>query len=165
MEKNFNKSNAVVNENADKRTYPFTGKITMSSFVDNQNNERSFVRVVMLNPFAEEELSDVTLDCMFDRDKGILELKAKKALKSVEEIPCSGYFTPSSYVGRDKKTRNAVNIFLKNPFFAGDIKMRIKNDAHKSAIDYLMSTIWDIDFTSYYGLEETADSVIDEKAD
>ena len=135
-------------------TLPITATVTLKTYTLKDKTTREYISADLFNPFEGEDF-EVELSPKWKSDKGIFDYKAKKLLQTRSSFEITGYLTPITFYSKRKKRETTViGVFVKNPFFGGDIEFRISNDEQYSVLAFYCSEAWNIKLSRYYD-EET----------
>ena len=142
----------------------FTGNIRYVTTKYSSGQVRKDILVVLDDPFHDEYVPTLKLKPMFLSVKGIFDYRARKELAKVENIPVSGYFSIGTFVNKNEQKCQCVNMFIKDPFFAGELRLKNSNKESHSVVCMLLSDLWGVPLSPYASAkEESADGSIEDE--
>ena len=150
--------NIKQNEVVTTKALPFHATVSMGEYYDETTREmRSYVSVVLKNPFDDEDFTDVRITPKWRNVKGTFDYSAKKLLRSRDEFEIDGEIKLAQYYSKRKKRKVTYpGMFVQNPFGEGPLEFGVKREEDASVFSMLASAYFKTQLDTESAEEESS---------
>lgn len=126
----------ILSETSESPTFEMKARISIKQFETDEGEKKDYVATELTDPFDDEDFRDIGIAPKWDRDRPVFKFKAKKALKTHDDITFPVTLKICTYTRKDdKKLVSYPGLVGVSPFDGRPMEFVVKGENNRAIFD------------------------------